>query len=113
MLVATSRYGCSDTDTIVIPLLKEALWVPNVFMPKRESNNRFIVRGIGITWVHTYVFRRTGELLYDWEGLDGGWDGTSNGHDCKEDSYIYLVEYRTIVDPDKTLNKKGTVLLLR
>ena len=112
-LVAYSPHGCSDTDTVVLPLLKEALWVPNVFTPDRKTNNLFHAQGIGITSLHGYIFLRSGEKVYEWEGIDNGWNGTFKGRMCKEDSYIYLIEYSTILDPDKTLSKKGTVLLLR
>ena len=127
LLVAYSPHGCSDTDTVVIPLLKEALWVPNAFTPERNANNFFGAKGIGITSLHGYIFSRTGEKLYEWEGLDGGWDGrqrapSASTHNekrapqgvyMKADTYIYLIEYSTILDPDKTLAKTGTVLLIR
>ena len=43
---------------------------------------------------HAYIFNRYGQKLYEWTDLDGGWDGTHNGHPVKDGVYFVYVKAR-------------------
>ena len=37
------------------------------------------------------IFNRWGQLMYEWDGTSGGWDGrTIAGVECSEATYFYL-----------------------
>lgn len=113
-LHALSPYGCEDDTSIVVHLYKEGIYVPNAFTPLELTNNTFKVYGIGLTYLEIYVYSRTGQLVYEHEGLDAEWDGTiGNGTMCQQGTYVYKIRYRNIIDPDRTYVKKGTVTLIK
>ena len=105
---------CYDTAYVTIPLLKEAIWFPNAFTPKRDDNNVFRIVGIGIVTLDVEIYNRKGLLVNRFEGIDGFWDGTDmNGHDCEPGAYVYKANYTNILDPRNPRTTKGTVLLLK
>ncbi|MCR4828186.1 MAG: gliding motility-associated C-terminal domain-containing protein [Bacteroidales bacterium] len=89
------------------------IWVPNAFTPEGDNNNVFQVFGYDLNSVHVYIFSRWGNFLLDFDGLTEVWDGTYKGHLCKEEAYVYLIEYTTQKRPDIVQKLVGTVTLLR
>jgi len=87
--------------------------VPNAFTPNGDGLNdlfQFFTKGIQkITAVK--VFDRWGELVYNGDGNETGWDGTYKGKDCQIETYVYLITGITY-DGD-VLNQKGSLTLLR
>ena len=117
-----SRYGCDSTVRLsltVIPYVEppvedsSSLWIPNCFTPDEETNSRFMVFGHDIIEMTVYVFNRQGLMVASFDGLTESWDGTYHGKPCKQESYVYLVEYRKKSMPLITQKKNGTVMLLR
>lgn len=119
MLVAIRNYPefnshCYDTAYVTIPLLKEAIWFPNAFTPKRDNNDVFKIVGIGITSLEVSIYDRAGRLVNSWTGVDGFWDGNSkDGHECVPGSYVYIARYTTVLNPRDPKTHKGQVLLIR
>lgn len=95
-----------DEDSSVI-------WVPNAFTPEGDNNTLFMVKGYDLREVHVYIFSRWGLFLVDFDGKTEAWDGTYKGHKCKEETYVYLIEYTTEHQPEVVNKKIGTVTLLR
>lgn len=118
-LVAIRNYNeynshCYDTACVTIPLLKEAIWFPNAFTPRRDNNNVFQVIGIGIQTLEVQIFDRKGNMVYKYEGPDGFWDGTNiHGKECPSGAYVYLAKYSTVLNPNNFLTKKGTITLIK
>lgn len=90
-----------------------AIWVPNAFTPAENGNNMFWVFGNDIIKMHVYIFNRWGNYVTDFDGLTESWDGTHNGEPCKEDAYVYLIEYTTKAMPKCKARKVGAVTLIR
>ena len=90
-----------------------AIWVPNAFTPAENGNNMFRVFGNDIIKMHVYIFNRWGNYVTDFDGLTESWDGTHNGEPCKEDAYVYLIEYTTKAMPKCKARKVGAVTLIR
>ena len=114
MLVAISNFGCQDTTSVTVPLLKESIWFPNAFTPGREENPFFAVKGIGVVSLHVDIYNRNGSYVGGWDGIDGHWDGLDrNGDTCPQGAYVYIAKYTTVINPQSPLTKKGTILLIR
>lgn len=114
MVMLTAHHGiCHDTDMVVIPFRKAAIWVPNAFTPGESSNNLFFVRYIGITDYKIDLYTRGGVLVWHSEDMNEGWDGTYKGKPCPQDAYVWIIHYRDVTAPENLLTKKGTVTLLR
>ena len=114
-LAVHNDYGCDDTAKTTIHLHKVAHFVPNVFTPDKEDNNRFfpLVQG-NITEVEMWVFNRHGEQVCYFKGPNGYWDGTTeDGKRCPQGVYVYVMRYRSSFEPLLTQEVKGTVTLLR
>lgn len=113
-LIAISNFGCEDTTSVTIPLLKESIWFPNAFTPGRDENPYFLVKGIGVVSLHVDIYNRNGVLVGGWDGIDGYWDGRdNNGEPCPLGSYVYIAKYTTVINPQNPITKKGTILLIR
>lgn len=114
-LAVHNNYGCDDTAKVVVPLHKVSRYVPNAFTPERSENNRFqpMLQG-NISDLQCWIYNRHGELIYSFTGPDGYWDGTTkNGQRCPQGTYVYVLRYRTSLEPNTTLEIPGTITLIR
>lgn len=113
LLVAFNREGCADSTSSKIGFQDATIWVPNVFTPGRETNNRFVVLGSNLYQVEVHIFTRTGAWVCTFDGLTQGWDGTKDGVPLKQGAYVYKIIYSDIFRPSQMQSKEGSVLLLR
>ena len=114
-LAVHNDYGCDDTALSRIPLIKVSNFIPNVFTPDLATNNRFkpAIQG-NINDVRVYIYNRKGEQVCYFQGPDGYWDGTNmNGVRCPQGAYVYIIRYRTALNPGVTQELKGTITLIR
>ncbi len=114
-LTAISPYGCADTTSIIIPFNKECFWVPNAFTPDDPTgNNIFASVSIKTTYQEMFIYNRLGELVFQCEGADCGWDGKHmNGTPCPQGAYVYVIRYSNAFEPKIINVKRGTVTLIR
>lgn len=108
---------CFNEDSVsieyhVIPRTT-TLWVPNVFTPDKAPNNIFRAYGVDIREFEMYIFHRWGEQIFHTHDMEEGWDGTFNGIKCSIGNYVYLIYYRTGIEPGVVNKLFGSVLLLR
>ena len=89
------------------------LWVPNVFTPDRATNTIFRAYGVDIQEYEMYIFHRWGERIFHTQNMEEGWDGTFGGVKCPGGNYVYLIYYRTRIEPGIVQKLFGSVLLLR
>ena len=114
-LAVHNDYGCDDTALTVIPLHRISEFIPNVFTPGKESNNRFepYIQG-NVTNIYVWIYNRMGEQVSHFEYPGGFWDGNDmQGRPCPEGAYIYIIRYRNSLEPLMTQELKGTITLLR
>lgn len=98
-LIAISDMGCRDTVYNEITVKEEfTFYAPTAFSPDFDgSNDEFLVEGSGIDKHHfnLKIFDRWGELVFETDNIEEGWDGTINGgYIGKCEVYTWLVEYR-------------------
>jgi len=99
--VNVTKDGCLMTDTVTIDgeVGDGALYFPNTFTPNNDLlNDKFNGKGADIIQYKLMIFNRWGELIYDTNTLDGGWDGKYKGTVVKNDVYVYKVNYKTKCD---------------
>lgn len=115
--VALNNGDCVLRDTIDVsgaPGLG-LLFVPNAFTPNKNGiNDEFKVYGDGITYFHLTIFDRWGELVFETEDINEGWNGlVGNAEKPFCDVYVYRIIYRTECSGEQDIEKIGQVNLIR
>jgi gliding motility-associated-like protein len=89
------------------------VYVPNAFTPNSDGKNDVLrptaVQVVEITYFR--VFNRWGELIYQTNSFDGGWDGTYKGQLQPCDTYVWIFEGKDT--NGKVISAKGTTTLFR
>lgn len=89
--------GCKAHDEICLNILIDnSIYIPNTFTPNNDGlNDVFYVYGLGLEDYSMTIFNRWGAKIFTSTDQARGWDGKFNGKDCKEDTYIYKLTYKT------------------
>jgi gliding motility-associated-like protein len=107
---------CNDSllKSIDVYNKEVGLYVPSAFSPNGDKINdvfKIFSSGVGFD-IKIEIFNRWGEKLFSTnDARNQSWDGTYMGSDCKEDIYMYAIEYKDRYGNNKT--KRGTVHLVR
>ena len=112
-VIVTSADGCMYEDDYCITVEPSRFQVPNVFTPNGDgTNDAFKVFYAGnIEIVEFKVFNRWGNLVYDNDDPQNGWDGTYKNELAPSDVYIYTISIRNSGGDIETV--KGDVTLVR
>ena len=111
--VSEDRYGCRDTVWEYIPLKGGIIWAPNIFTPKMDENNRFLVKMYNVVHYEIFIYNREGDLCFHSTDKDEAWDGKHKGRDCPQAAYVYRIIYSTLDSPRTNKSFVGTVILAR
>lgn len=115
----TTSYFCEVTLCGGLKYVDEVLVtvspVPNAFNPgsAAEENRTFKVFADPenrITKYALYIYNRWGQLVFESNDVNKGWDGTLNGNPCNAGVYVWTVYYEAA--EGKSTNR-GTVTLVR
>jgi PKD repeat protein len=124
-LIANNEYNCPDTMTLYDAVYaKEGGMIdfPNAFTPDPTGrnggsynptsydNNIFFPINTGVTEYQLQIFNKWGEMLYESNDVNKGWDGYYRGMLCKQDVYVWKVTAR-FVDGQR-FEQAGDVTLL-
>ncbi len=116
-LIAKDANGCQHTllkpDFIQITNGPDqsGLFIPNAFTPNGDGNNDlFRVRGKVDGPFFMAIYNQWGELLFEAENPDTGWDGLKNGLPVQSGTYAFYVKI-TVGQKEKLVS--GMVTLLR
>ena len=115
-LWVANNMGCRDSITKIYPILKGDIFVPNAFAPGTRGfsdNHIFKVVCNDVIEYEIFIYSRAGLLVFHSTDPTIGWDGTYKYQDCVGGSYVYIVRYKTQKHPEQTIEKKGSVLLVR
>jgi gliding motility-associated-like protein len=97
-LVVSNAQGCVDTVQHPVTVEPEfAIYVPNAFTPNANGlNDYFQAKGIGIdeSRFKMFIFDRWGEMIFQTDNFDRGWDGTAKGKTeiVQQDVYVWKIE---------------------
>jgi gliding motility-associated-like protein len=87
-------------------------YLPNVFTPNNDgANDVFRMRGENINQIDMKVYNRWGNLVFETQDINEGWDGKYKSKECEAGVYFYIANV-TYKDGSGTL-KKGNVTLIR
>ena len=89
------------------------LEIPNVFTPNNDNKNDvFNFKGDGLKTISAKMYNRWGQLVYEWDTLGGGWNGTTlAGINAPDGTYFYVID--AVGNDGVPYNYKGHVDLIR
>lgn len=94
-LVVETINGCLDTSCQQLLLNNEMfMYVPNAILVDGLSTNSVfkpVTNYFHPDYYHLYIFNRWGELIFETEDLDQGWDGTYNGVLVPDGVYVWKI----------------------
>jgi gliding motility-associated-like protein len=112
---ATIPQGCYGEDDIVVHVYKTApdIFVPTGFTPNGDRRNDILKPiTVGIAKLNYFrIFNRWGQLVYQTNQFEQGWDGTINGIPQGSGTFVFIAE--GIDFNGKTIFRKGTTVLIR
>jgi gliding motility-associated-like protein len=112
--VHVSSNHCTNGDTIEIIACPSEVWFPTAFTPNNDGvNDSFRPVGTSIASFHMSIYDRWGQLMFETDSMEIGWDGTTKGLLCPSGPYSYVVNYKGLDDPTTTRKKQGTFILMR
>ena len=112
-LVTANPLGCTSDTQFYVPVGIFAVWFPNAFTPKLETNNYFKAYTANeLVDYELHIYDRGGNLVFTATHPEMAWDGTYKGHECNAGSYVYIATYRR-KGVDRLLSQKGTVTLIK
>ena len=119
LLVTSNNGGCSDLIVKYITINDVLLYfVPNAFTPGNGNLNLtfkpIFTSGFDINNYKMTIYNRWGELLFESQNHEIGWNGTFtvNGETCITGVYIWKIDFNENTT-DKRQSIKGHVTLLR
>jgi gliding motility-associated-like protein len=111
-LRVSDQHGCSDTSYLCVHAIRPSYNIPNVFTPNGDGKNDvFRIRSTGMKSLHCTLYDRWGRKIYEWEGINGYWDGqTSGGILASDGTYYYVADL--VDENDKSYREAGFVQLI-
>jgi gliding motility-associated-like protein len=109
---------CQNSDMVYV--LYSSLSFPTAFNPKSSIAVNQVFKVIGnVTALQSYllqVYNRWGQLIFESENPDEGWDGTYKGELVPGGTYIYSAvfkSYASDLQPQLEVKNRGVVTLVR
>lgn len=112
-LIAVDPNGCSDTvcapvSVIVFPVID----VVTAFSPNNDGvNDRAKITGFGVQRLSFRIFNRWGQMVFETNDPDIGWDGRFKGKLQPMDGYGYTLE--AVLISGEMIKKSGSISLIR
>jgi gliding motility-associated-like protein len=111
--------GCEGTDSLTLVVCPATLFVPSAFSPNSDgTNDAFKARYSDTDVLNNYkmiIYNRWGQLLFETNDINLGWDGKFKGESCPAGVYTYVIKFDKPVG--KTFAQKnplrGMVTLVR
>lgn len=115
--IVTHPSGCRDTATVLIDIFPEVRYfLPNAFTPNSDARNDvYLGEGLmdGATNFKMTIWNRWGELVFETDDPQEGWNGRklNNGQESPNGVYVVLVSYH---EPrGEIVELKGYATLIR
>lgn len=95
-VVIEDENGCKDADDVWI-YFDPLVYIPNTFTPEGdEFNGVFFAKGGNVRDFEMQIFNRWGQLIFESNDMNIGWDGTYNGATCQDGTYSWKVKYNDL-----------------
>ncbi len=111
------KFGCVNTDTVMVRVENRFcgepyIFIPNAFSPNGDGNNDVLyVRGEYIKELQLSIFNRWGELVFESHHPDMGWDGTFRGEPLDPAVFVYYL--KVTCHSGEVFEKQGNITLIR
>ncbi len=107
---------CFAKDTVTILWGGEPFWLPNAFSPNGDGlNDEFkpVERYDYLQSYHISIYNRWGQMIFETNDINEGWDGNYKGQPAPNGTYIYKIVYKTYSTGEETQTRTGHVSLVR
>lgn len=117
LTITDQQTGCEVVSSISVNVLEincadPNIFVPNAFTPNNDGNNDILfVRGEVMTEIELSIYNRWGELIFETNDQDRGWDGTLGGRKVDPGVFVYHLKARCF--DGQEYFEKGNVSLIR
>jgi gliding motility-associated-like protein len=116
-VTAENRCGvAADSIDVTFVTCNCLVYIPSAFSPNRDNKNELFLCKVNCTEFQgkLEIYNRMGQLLFQSQDLEEGWDGTWKGKDAPEGVYIYVLKYSGY-DNGRYINerKREPFLLIR
>jgi gliding motility-associated-like protein len=107
--------SCKDTSssTITVTGVSSIGVIANIFSPNGDGiNDNFFIPNVGMKSLEVYIFNRYGNVVYQWTGKNGFWDGHTypSGQPVPDGSYFYYLKATGFDAVEYDLNGELTLL---
>ncbi len=112
-LITFNDLGCSDTLCRDVPaIINPALDVVTAFTPNNDGiNDRAVVFGFGVAKLNFRIYNRLGQLMFETNDANLGWDGMYKGKPQVMDAYAYTLEAELLTG--EKVRRSGSITLIR
>lgn len=95
-LIASDN-NCRDTtqSTITVTGVSGISEIANIFSPNGDGiNDRFYIPCVGMKSLEVFIYNRYGNIVYEWTGKNGFWDGHTYpaGQAVPDGTYYYFLK---------------------
>ncbi len=117
-LYTRDNHGCESSDSVQVKVVYPPFEMPNAFTPNGDGVNEEIrPRGGNVVEYEYRVYNRWGELVFQTNDPQEGWDGTNqNGKPQPIGTYVYYIQAIVIKNETQKEEKKtlkGNITLIR
>jgi gliding motility-associated-like protein len=104
--------GASQSYRITVLPLDKDVFVPNVFSPNNDGkNDQLFVYSNYIAHMELHIFNQWGQRMVTLTDQKQGWDGKFRGSPQPVGVYVFVL--KVITTDGRTVNKKGSITLVR
>jgi len=115
----TDKNGCTKRDSVIVNIqgCNECdLYIPSAFTPNNDGLNDLFrtfpnCANIGLQKFKMTVYNRWGQVVFNSNNINSGWDGTYKRQLQNPGAYVYYIEYS--FKEKQVVRKNGTIALLR
>ncbi|MFM1745677.1 MAG: hypothetical protein RLZZ630_1614 [Bacteroidota bacterium] len=107
-VTAENRCGvAADSIQVTFVTCDCLVYLPGAFSPNRDNKNELFKTKVNCTEYtgKLEIYNRLGQLLFESEDPEDGWDGTWKGKDVPEGVYVYVLKYSGY-DNGRYINKR-------
>ncbi len=113
-LIASDN-NCKDTTQVSITVtgVSGISEIANIFSPNGDGiNDRFYIPCVGMKSLEVFIYNRYGNIVYEWNGKNGFWDGHTYpaGQEVPDGTYYYFLKGIGFDQVDYDLNGELTLM---